>query len=96
MMLSIKEAGKDIKLINARSGEKEVCTWNELIKAAEHCMKVDMPVEESYEHQYAEKWPEEKKQEVAPVQKSSSVPVPVPAPKQEKKSEITEDEIRRE
>lgn len=80
LMLSIKEAGKDIKLINARSGEKESCKWWDLIKAVEHCVNTDMPVEESFEHQYAEKWPEQKK-EVAPVQKASDVPIPVPTPK---------------
>ena len=87
MMLSIKETGRDINLIHVRSGEKEVCTWNKLVCAVENCMCENMSAEESYKHQYGEEWQEEKKEEVAPVQNSSTIPVPMPAPKPEKKAE---------
>lgn len=80
MMLSIKEEGKDIKVVNLRSGEKESYTWMELIRAAEGCVSVDMTFRESYQQQYLDEWPEEEEEEVAPVQTNTNTQTPIPEP----------------
>ena len=84
LMLSIKESGEDIKVINGRSGAKEEYTWKELVKALERCVDINMPAAESYESRYAEKWQEEEKQ-VAPVQPTPSAPAPKSEPRKQSK-----------
>ncbi|MBE5877077.1 MAG: hypothetical protein E7290_09370 [Lachnospiraceae bacterium] len=84
MMLSIKESGEDIKVINGRSGAKEEYTWKELVKALERCVDINMPAAESYESRYAETWQVEEKK-VAPVQPTPSAPSHKPEPRKQSK-----------
>lgn len=69
MILSIKGTGADPVVVNARSGEKETCTWDVFIDNIELlCGGAD--AKESWKILYGEDFPE-KKTEVAPVQPDS-------------------------
>lgn len=66
-MLSIKGADTDPVLVDVRSGEKQACTWNQLIDEVETMCQDAEDARKAWEILYGEPFPE-KKAEVAPVQ----------------------------
>lgn len=66
-MLSIKGAEIDPVVVDIRSGEKQSCTWNQLIDELETLCGEKSNAKEAWELLYGEAFPE-KKEKVAPVQ----------------------------
>ena len=77
LMLSIRGKDNDLELVNVRSNEKEIYTWDKLITSLENlCDDPDPRL--SWQSLYHEPFPE-KKEEVAPVQQEEEKP-PVKMP----------------
>lgn len=66
-MLSVKGADMDPVLVDIRSGDKQSCTWDQLIEELEALCPDAEDARKAWEILYGEAFPE-KKQEVAPVQ----------------------------
>ena len=66
-MLSIKGADKDPVVIDIRSGEAQVCKWSIFLVDIKSLSESE-DGKKSWEKLYGESYPEEKKEEVAPVQ----------------------------
>lgn len=70
MMLSVNETSDSVTIINVRTNEKASYTKKEVVEAFESiCYGTGM--KESYQKMYGISFPEEKKTEVAPVQRKS-------------------------
>lgn len=82
LILSVKGMDRDMSLVNARTGEKEIYTWSDLELAAELIVNTELSTAASYELVYekdfpeAELVPEPKKSEIAPVQPKMGPPKP--------------------
>lgn len=66
-ILSIKGADTDLVLVDARSGEKVSCTWEQMINGLRQVCQNAEDGQKAWETLYGEPFPE-KKEEVAPVQ----------------------------
>ena len=83
-MLTIKGEDTNPTIINVRTGEKELCTWDQVISAMESFCNTGNE-KKSWEETYAEAFPEEK-EEVAPVQQKQPKPTKVTKAKTETKT----------
>ena len=85
VMLSIKEAGTDVKLVHVRSNETSAYSWEEFAETVRQQLDPsEATAKEAWEKMYGEEWPIEEKKEIAPVQKSTD-PQKKPQKKTEKK-----------
>lgn len=76
MMLTIKEIEREIPIINIRTNEKELFTWNQLRAALELMINPDLPADESWSAFYGE-----------PFTKEEEPPASREMPKKEEKQE---------
>lgn len=74
IMLSVKDYEETVKLINERTGEKEVRSWQEVKGAWEKIMDRSKDPEENWESVYELPFP--KKEKVAPVQQENDAKKP--------------------
>lgn len=72
--LTTKENDEKVAITDARSGEKEIFTWNDVIAICRAIINTDIEKKDNWEQIYEEPYPEEKKEEVAPVQPVSEPP----------------------
>lgn len=84
VMLSVKDAGADVKLVKVRSNESTAYSWTEFAETVRQQMDLGAATaRESWEKTYGEEWPVEEKTEIAPVQKNPKTEKK-PAEKQKK------------
>ncbi len=90
LMLSLKTNEDKVSLVNARSGEKEVYAWTELLETLQRMMNQENTVKEDWERIYGEAYPEQqKKEEVAPVQPQTPAKQTEKKPEAKKKSRVS-------
>lgn len=88
--LTTKENDEKVAITDARTGEKEIFTWKDIFSICRAIINADITDKENWEQIYEEPYPEEKKEEVAPVQPIKESPKEdkkKPAPK--KPSKVT-------
>lgn len=73
VMLCVKDYEEKVSVVNERTGEKEIYTWQDVIEVWGRIMKTDRSAEESWEYTYGQSYPQ--KTEVAPVQPKKEVKV---------------------
>ncbi|MGN0506657.1 MAG: hypothetical protein ACI4FZ_08855 [Lachnospiraceae bacterium] len=90
LMLSLKTNEDKVSLVNARSGEKEVYAWMELLETLQRMINTENTVKEDWERIYGEAYPEQqKKEEVAPVQPQTPAKQTEKKPEAKKKSRVS-------
>ena len=91
LALSVKGLDQDLTLTNVRSGEKEIYSWSEMIKAVQDIICVGENARKGWQIIYQEVIPE--KEEIAPVQRK---PSKVTTAKEEKPAETKKAEPKKE
>lgn len=86
MLLSLKTAEEEIKLINVRSQEKESCTWQQLEEAFRKIMHFENGPEESWEKQFEDTFHHAEPAEPKPEKVEKKKPKVEKAKKPEQKS----------
>ena len=75
LMISLRGLEKEIEIVNVRSGEKETFTWEAMLDTVTRmCAVESIDAKEAWSKLYLEKFPEEEKPKVAPVQQKKSEP----------------------
>lgn len=75
LMISLRGLEREIEIVNVRSGEKETFTWEAMLDTVTRmCAVESIDAKEAWSKLYLEKFPEEEKPKVAPVQQKKSEP----------------------
>ena len=93
--LTTKENVEDVTITDARTGEKEMYTWQDIICICNKWVDASTEAKVNWEQLYAEPFPmeEEKKSEVAPVQPKNEPVKEVKKPAVKKQSKVTKAKI---